>query len=537
MRIVSIRPAAQIAHILVQIAFEFLQRKPVNITFEFHHGFKLDPVIAPAPGIKFGVIGRPQADIAITPGQPQQEPYLLLSAILALAVTPHPMAGNVVAQPVACAPKNAHMFRLEPDFFSKLTKHRLLRRFPGLDATLGKLPGVLIDALGPEHLVLGVAQYDADVGAVAVTVDHRRHLFKNPSLITLFHTTQKLQPDMSLSFNRLIALSLLISTGLLAACSNMMPSDRAVFIFPGAHEFGSTAVAFSPSGTHVVSGGHQGNVKLWDIRKHKLLAEAKPHESVVRAIAVASQSLFATGSDDGRIVIWNNGKILSQPTSTLVTSLVWFQGKLVSGHNDKFLRVWDKNLKEIQKLELDDGIEGLAVNGKQLAVALSDRIILMGPDFKAKNMLDTGGVTPHDMQFSPDGKRLAAGGWFRLHVWDLSSGQHQSIPTEHGGLLTSVSFSPDGKHIVSLGRHTDSAIRIMDTQEFNVERRYQAHELCGAMIRYSPDGRWLVSASDDESIRLYDLSLPYQPRRGLNDVSEPPTAPVPAARSSSPTVQ
>lgn len=319
---------------------------------------------------------------------------------------------------------------------------------------------------------------------------------------------------MSLSFSHIIPHLLLIFLGLLAGCSNMAPSDRAVYIFPGAHEFGSTAVAFNPASTHVVSGGHQGNVKLWDIRRQKLLAEAKPHESVVRAIAVASQSLFATGADDGRIVIWNNGKILSQPTATRITALVWFQGRLVSGHDDKFLRVWDKNLKEIQKLELDDSVEALAVNGKQLAVALSNRIILMDADFKARKTLGTDGVTPHDLQFSPDGKRLAAGGWFRLHLWDVASGQHQSIATEHGGLLTSVSFSPDGKHIASLGRHTDSAIRIMDAQNFNVERRYQAHELCGAMIRYSPDGRWLVSASDDESIRLYDLSRPYQPRRG-----------------------
>lgn len=305
----------------------------------------------------------------------------------------------------------------------------------------------------------------------------------------------------------------------------MAPSDRAVVIFPAAHEFGSTAVAFNPTGTHVVSGGHRGDVKLWDVRKQKLLAEAKPHDGAIRAIAVASQSLFATGSDDGKIVVWNNGKLTSQSTSTLVTSLVWFQGKLVSGHDDKILRVWDKNLKMLQQLELDGGVEALSTNGKQLAVGLSNRIIVLGADFKEKKSLETDGVTPHDLQFSPDGKRLAAGGWFRLHVWDLNAGRHQSIPTEHGGLLTSVSFSPDGNHLVSLGRHSDSAIRIVDTKDFDVIRRYQAHELCGAMIRYSPDGRWLVSASDDESIRLYDLSLPYQPRRGHeNMVNKPAVA-------------
>jgi WD40 repeat protein len=98
----------------------------------------------------------------------------------------------------------------------------------------------------------------------------------------------------------------------------------------------------------------------------------------------------------------------------------------------------------------------------------------------------------------------------------VASGQHSSISTEHGGLLTSVSFSPDSKHIVTLGRHTDSAIRIMDTQNFAVERRYQAHKLCGAMIRYSPDGRWMASASDDESIRFYDMAKEYQPGKNYD---------------------
>jgi WD40 repeat protein len=305
-------------------------------------------------------------------------------------------------------------------------------------------------------------------------------------------------------------------------CSNMAPSDRAIVIFANAHDFGSTAVAFTPDGNHVVSGGHRGDVKVWDVRRQKLLTEVKLHEGAVRAIAVASPSMFATAADDGEVTIWNNGRILSQATSTLVTSLVWFRGKLVSGHNDRFLRVWDKNLMEITKIKMDGGIEGLAARGKRLAVAFTGRITLMGPDFAVINELDTGGTTPRDIQFSPDGERIAAGGWFRLHLWDVHTGQHQRIATEHGGLLTSVSFSPDGKHIVTLGRHSDSAIRIMETETFSVERRYQAHELCGAMIRYSPDGRWLASASDDESIRLYDLARPYQPRTGHEKISLQP---------------
>lgn len=302
-----------------------------------------------------------------------------------------------------------------------------------------------------------------------------------------------------------------ILTSFVTGCSNMAPADKAAAIFPGVHEFGSTAVAFSQNGNFVVSGGHNGDVKLWDLQKRKTIAEAKPHDGAVRAIAIAGNGMFATASDDGRIFLWDNGKTRVQKTDTLITSLVWFRGKLVSGHNDKFLRVWDKALKEVARIELDDGIDGLAVNADNLAVAMDNRILILDAQFKAKKILDTDGTSPHDIQFSPDGKMLAAGGWFRLHVWDVASGQHRSIPTEHGGLLTSVSFSPDSKHIVTLGRHTDSAIRIMDTRNFEVERRYQAHELCGAMVRYSPNGRWLVSASDDESVRFYDLVKEYQP--------------------------
>lgn len=297
-----------------------------------------------------------------------------------------------------------------------------------------------------------------------------------------------------------------------SACANMAPADKADTIFRGAHLFGSTAVAFGPQGRFVVSGGHQGDVKLWDVHKRQLLAEARPHQGPVLAIAINGNSLFATASDDGSIFLWDNGKALLRKTDKPASSLIWFQGRLVSGHGDSRLRIWDKSLRETGTLLMEEDIVGLAVHREHIAVAMQNRIVILDAQFRTNLVLDTDGSSPHDLQFSPDGKTLAAGGWFRLHVWDLATLSHRSIPTEHGGLLTSVSFSPDGRHIATLGRNTDSAIRIMDTRNFKVERRYQAHELCGAMIRFSPDGHWMASASDDESVRFYDMRRDYRPR-------------------------
>jgi WD40 repeat protein len=292
----------------------------------------------------------------------------------------------------------------------------------------------------------------------------------------------------------------------LAGCSNMMKADKPDVVLPGAHEFGTTAVAFNQDGKTLLSGGHLGDIRLWDVATRKQISENRRHEASVRAILPISPGLYASGGDDGRIILWQNNQVKAEVQGARVTSLALFQDRLVSGHSDKLLRLWSPtDLTLLAEIPLDDDVVALAVRQDRLAVGLDSSIVLLDKAFKPIKTLETGG-SPHDLQFSPDGRTLAAGSWFRLHVWDLDTGEMRSIPTEHNGLLTSVSFSPDGKQIVTLGRHSDSAIRIMETRNFAVLQRYQAHELCGAMIRYSPDGRMMASGSDDESVRLYDLT-------------------------------
>jgi WD40 repeat protein len=309
---------------------------------------------------------------------------------------------------------------------------------------------------------------------------------------------------------------LVVFTLFFSGCSNMMQADKAVAVFSQAHDSGATAVAFSPDSRWLISGGHKGDVKIWDVRTKSALAEIPAHKGVVSTLLFLTNNIFVSGAEDGKLILWENARIKNIRELSPILGLVALRGQLVSAQNDGWLRIWDSNLGERASLKLDQEIVTISSHRNTLAIGTTNQIPIMNDSLKVLRTLNIESGRPHDLQFSPDGRTLAAGNWFNLVTWDLATGRQESHPTEHNGLLASVSYSPDGQHIVSLGRHTDSAIRIMDTHNFMVERRYQAHEMCGAMIRYSPDGRWMASVSDDESVRLYDLAKPYTANSALS---------------------
>src|SRR3979409_1825687 len=155
-----------------QIASELGERVLVDLALEIDYRFQGYPVVVPAPGVEFRSLRTPQAHIALAPDQPQQEPDLLLPSIIAAPIPFEPLRGHFVAQPVACPSQDLHMGGQQAHLFPQFAVHRLHRRFPDLDPALRELPGVFLDALAPENLVASVAENDADVRRIAVSIEH-----------------------------------------------------------------------------------------------------------------------------------------------------------------------------------------------------------------------------------------------------------------------------------------------------------------------------------------------------------------------------
>jgi len=315
---------------------------------------------------------------------------------------------------------------------------------------------------------------------------------------------------------------ILILTLLLDGCAGLKPAQPPDLNIPDGHLFGITRLAFEPAGACIASAGFQGDLALWTVPAGTLISRVKWHDEPVRGLSWVADDQLLSADESGRIIISDlaGERILHQretlPGLTSATYLAQARLVVAGYENGRLLTLSYPDLRPQQQREL--GVEVVAVAsdhaGARLAVSTDDRRVrLLDSTLADIRQLASPTATALELRFAPDDRELAAGAWYNIFYWDLATGDIRVQETEHWGAVTSIDYHPAGDRLVSLGRHTDANLRLVTTKQGRVLRRLQGHRLCGAAVRFSPDGRFVASGSDDESIRLYDLNKPYRPRR------------------------
>jgi WD40 repeat protein len=73
--------------------------------------------------------------------------------------------------------------------------------------------------------------------------------------------------------------------------------------------------------------------------------------------------------------------------------------------------------------------------------------------------------------------------------------------TGHSDYVNSVAVTPDGKYVVS--GSGDNTVRLWDLATGKEVRRFTGHESGVMSVAVTPDGRYVVSGSEDKTIRLW----------------------------------
>ncbi len=173
-----------------------------------------------------------------------------------------------------------------------------------------------------------------------------------------------------------------------------------------AHPNHVDAVVFQPGGSLLVSGCHDGKIRIYDLVKNALVKEINAH-----AVANATMIYTLAFTPDGK--------------------------QVVSGSYDQSLKLWDIPSGNLVR-------EFKAYKAKEFEKGHQDGV------FSAA--------------FSPDGKLLASGsgGLERvIKIWNVADGTvlrdlanphlKSNPPTSHPGWVYNLRFTKDGKHLVSVG--------------------------------------------------------------------------------------
>ncbi len=346
------------------------------------------------------------------------------------------------------------------------------------------------------------------------------HFADRPDLAALLSTEASLLDD-----SPQVAASLLDS----------LENDARLYTFLRGHTAPVYALAFSPDGRLLASGGDDRVIRLWDARTWEPVATLKNgHTGTVWSLAFSPDgSLLASGSTDRTVRLWNvaarapagpplgghTGRVRSLAFDR--TGKVLLSSSATEGGENETLS-WDlaavpPAAKPFGGGAGSSGNLALGADGRLLAVGSGGIVSLWNLDTQQRlpQPLATEGVFLQGLAFSPDGKLLAAGDDAGLTVWDLSGARPTRRQlSDNADFTLEVAISPDGKLLAGGGN--DRFVRLWNLESNKQDARpLIGHTGFVTALAFHPGGGTFVSGSEDGTLIVWSAEPRSRVRQHL----------------------
>jgi len=302
-----------------------------------------------------------------------------------------------------------------------------------------------------------------------------------------------------------------------------LSTGQAIRSFTG-HYDSVNSVAFSPDGKTALSGSDDQTLILWDLATGQLIRRFQGHTEAVTSVAFSPDGKQAlSGSADDTLILWDlaAGQAIRQfrlhggPVESVAFSP---DGKLaLSGSDDHTLILWDVATGQfIRRFSgHTDRVNSVAFSpdGRTALSAANEPAVIQWNVFTGQEIRRFYGHRTWvlSVQFSPDGQSALTGDFDGTSFeWDLATGQ--TLSRQVGQF---VAYAPDGRHAVEV---FEKSARLVDLRAGQLVRVFNGHQTLIREIAVRPDGRTALTAGDDGTVILWDITTGQAIRRFANDL-------------------
>ncbi|CAH1115607.1 unnamed protein product [Psylliodes chrysocephalus] len=184
---------------------------------------------------------------------------------------------------------------------------------------------------------------------------------------------------------------------------------------------------------------------------------------------------LVTGASSGEFTLWNgltfNFETILQAHDSPVRTMVWSHNDswMITGDHSGYVKYWQSNMNNVKMFQ-------------------AHKEALRGISF-----------SPSDNKFvtcSDDGT---------LRIWDFFRYQEERILRGHGADVKCVHWHPQKGLIISGSKDNQQPIKLWDPKTGQSLATLHAHKSTVMDLKWNENGNWLITASRDHLLKLFDL--------------------------------